>query len=48
MKILNGTGKYKKFIGLTYPYGVNYKKTMLGSKQNVKLKIKIIFNLLEI
>ena len=23
MKILNGTGKYKKLIGLTCPYGVN-------------------------
>ena len=26
MKILNGTGKYKKLIGLVCPYGVNYKK----------------------
>ena len=24
MKILNGTGKYKKLIGLVCPYGVNY------------------------
>ena len=25
MTILNGTGKYKRFIGLTCPYGINYK-----------------------
>ena len=26
MTIINGTGKYKNFIGLECPYGVNYKK----------------------
>ena len=26
MTIINGTGKYKSFIGLECPYGVNYKK----------------------
>ena len=48
MKILNGTGKYKNFIGLNVLMELIIKKTMLGLKQSVKLKIKIIFNLLEI
>lgn len=26
MTILNATGKYKAFIGLVFPYGINYKK----------------------
>ena len=26
MRIISGTGKYKKLIGLECPYGVNYKK----------------------
>ena len=26
MTIINGTGKYRNFIGLECPYGVNYKK----------------------
>ena len=38
MKILNGTGKYKKHIGLICPYGVNYKKNYawLKAKCNIK------------
>ena len=36
MKILNGTGKYKKFIGLTCPYGVNYKKNYAWFKAKCK------------
>ena len=38
MKILNGTGKYKKFIGLTCPYGVNYKKNYAWFKAKCKIE----------
>ena len=38
MKILNGTGKYKKFIGLTCPYGVNYKKNYAWLKAKCKIE----------
>ena len=37
MKILNGTGKYKKFIGLVCPYGVNYKNNHAWLKAKCKL-----------
>ena len=38
MKILNGTGKYKKLIGLACPYGVNYKKNYAWFKAKCKIK----------
>ena len=38
MKILNGTGKYKKLIGLVYPYGVNYKKHYGWLKAKYKIE----------
>ena len=38
MKILNGTGKYKKFIGLVCPYGVNYKENYAWLKAKCKTK----------
>ena len=37
MKILNGTGKYKKFINLICPYGVNYKDNYAWLKAKCKL-----------
>ena len=45
MSIINGTGKYEKFIGYECPYGVNYKKNMLAEKQSVKLKLKLSLTL---
>ena len=38
MTIINGTGKYKNFIGLECPYGVNYKKeyAWFRAKCNIK------------
>ena len=38
MEILNGTGKYKKFIGLVCPYGVNYKENYAWLKAKCKTK----------
>ena len=38
MKILNGTGKYKKHIGLICPYGVNYKKNYAWFKAKCKVE----------
>ena len=38
MKILNGTGKYRKFIGLVCPYGVNYKKNYAWLKAKCKIE----------
>ena len=40
MKILNGTGKYKKFIGLVCPYGVNYKKNYAWLKAKCKIEFE--------
>ena len=37
MKILNGTGKYKKLIGITCPYGINYKKNYAWFKAKCKI-----------
>ena len=38
MKILNGTGKYKKLIGITCPYGINYKKNYAWFKAKCKIE----------
>jgi len=38
MKILNGTGKYKKIIGKVCPYGVNYKKNYAWLKAKCKIE----------
>ena len=38
MTIINGTGKYKNFIGLECPYGVNYKKRNAWFKAKCKIK----------
>ena len=38
MIIINGTGKYKDFIGLECPYGVNYKKQYAWFKAKCETK----------
>ena len=38
MTIINGTGKYKDFIGLECPYGVNYKKQHAWFRAKCKVK----------
>ncbi len=38
MTILNGTGKYKKLIGLVCPYGVNYKEKYAWLRAKCKFK----------
>ena len=38
MTIINGTGKYKDFIGLECPYGVNYKKKYAWFRAKCKIK----------
>ena len=38
MKILNGTGKYKKLRGITCPYGINYKKNYAWFKAKCKIE----------
>ena len=37
MTIINGTGKYKNFVGLVCPYGVNYKKQNAWFRAKCKL-----------
>lgn len=37
LTILNGTGKYKKMIGLVCPYGINYKEKYAWLKAKCKL-----------
>ena len=38
MKILNGTGKYKKLIGITCPYGIKNKKNYAWFKAKCKIE----------
>ena len=38
MTIINGTGKYKDFVGLECPYGVNYKKQHAWFKAKCETK----------
>ena len=38
MKIINGTGKYKKYIGMVCPYGINYKENRAWLKAKCKMK----------
>ena len=38
LTILNGTGKYKKMIGLKYPYGINYKEKYAWLKAKCKME----------
>ncbi len=38
MTIIDGTGKYKNFIGLQCPYGVNYKKQYGWFRAKCKIK----------
>ena len=38
MKILNGTGKYKRLIGIICPYGINYKKNYAWFKAKCKIE----------
>ena len=38
MTIINGTGKYKNFIGYECPYGVNYKKQYAWFRAKCKIK----------
>ncbi|MBJ57379.1 MAG: hypothetical protein CMP24_03955 [Rickettsiales bacterium] len=38
MNILNATGKYKDFIGLVCPYGVNYKKQYAWLRAECKVE----------
>jgi len=38
MTIINGTGKYKDYIGLECPYGVNYKKQHAWFRAKCKVK----------
>ena len=38
MTIINGTGKYKNFIGYECPYGVNYKKQYAQFRAKCKIK----------
>ena len=38
MTFLNGTGKYKKFIGLSCPYGILYKKNNAWFKAKCKME----------
>ena len=38
MSIINGTGKYKNFIGYECPYGVNYKKQYAWFRAKCKIK----------
>ena len=38
MTIINGTGKYKNFIGYECPYGVNYKKQYAWFRAECKIK----------
>ena len=38
MTIINGTGKYKDFIGYECPYGVNYKKRYAWFKAKCKIE----------
>ena len=38
MTILNGTGKYKKLIGLVCPYGINYKKQYAWFRAKCKIE----------
>lgn len=37
LTILNGTGKYKKMIGLVCPYGINYKEKYAWLKAKCKI-----------